>query len=205
MTPGTENIIGQLNALSYGGIWVVSLLSNMIIPVPEEITLLGLGYLAGTGKIDIFILIPLVLSGLLISDTIVYMLSRKGSRFTKRIYEKFFAKTIQGHSQSWFDANIKKIIFFSRFLIQLRFIGPFLAGQKKIPIKQFITYDFLALVIYVPVYILLGKYFHTRVQSIINDINVIRNIVLLVAGVFVSYALFLFIKRLLFSEIEKTN
>lgn len=199
----SADILGQLNALSYGGLWVVSFLSNAIIPVPEEITLLSFGYLAGTGKVDILFLIPIAISGLLTSDIIVYTLSKKGSRLVISIYEKFFAKKIENHSESWFDINLTKIVFFSRFLVQLRFIGPFLAGQKNMPLKKFISYDLLALSLYVPIYILLGKYFHSRVQSIINDVNVLRNIMLLMGGVILTVLLFNISKHLLLSEKTK--
>lgn len=196
----SADVLGQLNALSYGGLWVVSFLSNAIIPVPEEITLLGFGYLAGTGKVDILFLIPIAISGLLTSDIIVYTLSKKGSRLVLSIYERFFAKKIENHSESWFDINLNKIVFFSRFLVQLRFIGPFLAGQKNMPLKKFISFDLLALVLYVPLYIMLGKYFHSRVQSIINDVNVLRNIMLLMGGVIVTVLIFNIVKKSLLTE-----
>ena len=43
MITGPEEAIKQLGALSYGGIWVVSFLANIVIPIPEEIILFDLG------------------------------------------------------------------------------------------------------------------------------------------------------------------
>lgn len=192
------NIITELGALSYAGIWIVGLLSNMIIPVPEEVVLLALGYLAGTGSINIAIVIPLIISGLLLSDVIVYSLAKKGSSFITWIYTKFFSKYLKYKNQDWFDAHMGKIIFFSRFMIQLRFIGPFLAGQKKLPLRTFVKYDLLALVIYVPLYLFLGLFFHSRIKSIIDNVGVIKNSILIIFGILIIFTLFKSIYRYIF-------
>jgi membrane protein DedA with SNARE-associated domain len=185
--------------LSYVGAWFVALISNIVIPVPEEVILLAFGYLAGTGHINVLIIIPIFISGLLISDIVVYRLSRSGSKFINWIYQKFFSKRMLNRSDEWFSAHINKIIFFSRFLIQLRFLGPFIAGQKKIPQKTFIKYDLLALVIYVPMYIFLGLFFQSRVEGIINNVGVIKNIILVIVGILLAIALFKYIYKFLFN------
>jgi membrane protein DedA with SNARE-associated domain len=184
---GGENIINELGTLSYVGIWFTALLSNIVIPVPEEIVLLGLGYLAGTGHINFFVLMPIVMSGLLVSDIGMYLLARKGSRLVTWFYDKFFSKRFMQKNDQWFTDHMNKIIFFSRFLVQLRFIGPFLAGQKKIPFKRFVLYDLAAIIIYVPIYTLLGLFFHSRVQAIIDNVGVVRNIILIAIGLFIVF------------------
>ncbi len=196
----SQNIITELGALSYVGIWVVALLSNIVIPVPEEIVLLALGYLAGTGSANILILIPLVISGLLVSDIVMYLLARKGSRFVTWLYTKFFSKRLTNKNDQWFSDHMDKIIFFSRFLIQLRFVGPFIAGQKKVEPKRFIKYDFAALIIYAPLYMLLGLFFHSRVKAIVGNVGVVRNIVLVIVGFIVAFMLFRYIYSVLFKD-----
>ncbi len=199
----TQQLIGELGALSYGGILIVAFLSNVVIPVPEEIVLLIFGYLAGTGAVNLFIVLPLIIAGLLLSDIVVYTLSKKGSHFIIRIYERFFSKKITPDKNSWIRVHITKVIFISRFLVQLRFIGPFFAGQLGVPLKKYVTYDFLALIVYVPLYVFLGKYFHRRVQLIVEDVHIVKDIVLIIAGVFVVYMIIGTTKRLLFKEGKK--
>jgi membrane protein DedA with SNARE-associated domain len=192
--------IQQLGTLSYVGIWFVSLLSNVIIPFPEEITLLALGYLSGTGHVNILILLPIVISALILSDIIMYSLSKRGSKFITWLYQKFFSKKLISKNDAWFDVHTKKIIFFSRFLMQLRFLGPFLAGQRKTPFKTFIKYDLSALLIYVPLYLFLGLFFHRRVKAIIENANIFRNVILGVLGLFVVYFIFKIIYKKLFYQ-----
>jgi membrane protein DedA with SNARE-associated domain len=202
----SQSIITELGALSYVGIWITALLSNIVIPIPEEVVLLGFGYLAGTGHIDFFILLPLVISGLFVSDIGMYLLAKKGSRIVTWFYEKFFSKHLPQKNDQWFADHMNKIIFFSRFLIQLRFIGPFLAGQKKVPFKRFALYDLAAIIIYVPLYTLLGLFFHSRVQAIIDNIGVVRNIALVVIGLFLVFGLSRrYIRRVLFGKETSTT
>lgn len=192
---GTEDVINQLGALSYGSIWVVSFLSNVVIPIPEEIILLALGYLSGTGAVNGLIVIPLVISALLINDIVIFKLSRRGSKITTHLYTRFFEKRVEKKGELWLNMNIKRIIFFSRFLMQLRFIGPFLAGSRKMPQKDFIITDLFALTLYVPLYVGLGWYFHSRVLLIIKDVGIAKNIILLVLGIVVTLGLIRFIYR----------
>ena len=200
-----QDIINQLGALSYLGTWVVALLSNIVIPVPEEVILLAFGYLAGTGHVHVLIIIPLFISGLFISDMVIYKLSYKGSRIITWIYERFFSKRLRDRGDEWIALHINKIIFFSRFLVQLRFIGPFLAGQRKIGQKTFIKYNLLALLIYVPLYIFLGLFFHSRIKSILDNVGVIRNIILLIIGIALSITVLKYFYRMLLRSLSNRN
>ena len=202
MTLGPEEAIKQLGALSYGGIWVVSFLANIIIPIPEEIILLALGYLSGTGTINGWLVMPIVFSALITNDIILYYLSKRGSKFTNFLYRTFFAKRLEKKGTHWLEMNLGKIVFLSRFLIQLRFIGPFLAGTRKMPIKKFVLYDAAALLIYTPLFIGLGWYFHTRVMSIIKEVGVMKNLILLILGLIVTLLLAKLAYRTIFKKVD---
>ncbi len=190
----TQILIDHLGTLSYVGIFGVALLSNVIIPVPEEIVLLAFGYLAGTGKVNGFILVPIVIAGLLTSDLIMYTLSRRGSRIITFFYNKFFARRLET-KRAWIEANIEKVIFCSRFLLQLRFLGPCIAGQLKVPLGKFIFWELAALVIYVPLLIWLGSYFRNRVEDIISGVGMVHNVILIAVGVLLVIGLSRYLER----------
>ncbi len=190
----TQQLISELGALSYLGIFGVSLLANMVIPVPEEVVLLALGYLAGIGVVNGLVLVPIVIMGLLISDSVIYYLSKKGNKLINGIYNKFFSRRLES-KREWLSLHIEKVIFFSRFLIQLRFLGPFLAGQEKVSWKKFLKYELAALVLYVPLLIWIGFYFRNRVEFIISGVNAIKNAVLIFIGVLLLISLSKFARR----------
>ncbi len=198
----THEFINQLGTLSYVGIFGVSIIANVVIPVPEEVILLALGYLAGTGRVNGIILLPIVILGLLVSDVTMYWLSKKGNRLITFFYNKFFAKRLD-EKRAWLETHIEKVIFFSRFMVQLRFIGPFLAGQAKVSWRKFLTFELAALVIYVPLYIWAGWYFRERVEFIISGVAEVRNIVLIIAGLVILFSLSKLVYRYAFDRPAK--
>jgi membrane-associated protein len=184
----TGELIREIGTYSYFGIWGISIISNVVIPVPEEAVLLVLGYLAGTPNFNGFIIAPIVLSGLLLSDVLMYFFSKRGVRLVNLFYQKVFARRVE-NKREWIETHMNKVIFFSRFLVQLRFLGPFLAGQMLISWRRFILYDFLALIIYVPLYLLIGWYFHNRVELIVDGIGTIRNIIITLVGLAIAISI----------------
>jgi membrane protein DedA with SNARE-associated domain len=173
-------LINQLGNLSYLGIFITAFLSNVFIPIPEEIILLLFGFVSRVSELSLLLSIILITIGLLISDILMYLLSRKNNKLVTYFYKKFFSKILEVKGDRWIVEHIKKVIFFSRFMIQFRFLGPFLAGQKQVSFKTFLLYDFLALLVYINLYIFLGRFFHQKLNLIIDDINIIKNIVLLI-------------------------
>ncbi|MEI8062419.1 MAG: VTT domain-containing protein, partial [bacterium] len=169
----TQTLIQHLGALSYIGIFGVSIIANVIVPVPEEIVLLALGFLVGTGQVNGYAIIGILIAGLFISDISMYYFAKKGFRFVTFFYEKFFAKRLAS-KREWLESHVTEVIFFSRFMVQLRFLGPFLAGQTQTPTKTFVKYNLYALTVYVPFYILVGFYFHNRIEVISSGIGIAR-------------------------------
>lgn len=174
---GTEEIIKQISLLSYGGIWLTAFAANVIVPIPEEGVLLLLGYVAGGPTWNGLIILLIVYTGVIASDILIYSLAKAGNKFVTGAYNKLFATKVEARRE-WIEKNMDKVIFFSRFLIQLRFLGPFLAGHMKVPFKRFITLDALALLLYIPLYLTLGWYFRSRIDFILSGIGVVRNVII---------------------------
>lgn len=199
----TQIIVNQLTALSYLGIFSVSIIANAVVPVPEEVVLLAFGYIIGTGTIHFFAALVLVMLGVIVGDVATFVLSRTNNRLVTFFYNKLFAKLLEKRGDKWVEDNIKKIIFFSRFMIQFRFVGPFLAGQKRVPFKTFLFYDILAVSVYVPLYLLLGWYFHKKLSLIVENVHIAQNIILLVVGILLVASMTRFLYRQLFGKVEE--
>lgn len=170
-------IIASLGGLSYFGVLILAFLSNMFIPVPEEIILVVMGYLSGNGLFLYPLVMGLFVLGLMISDYMLYSLTLRGSRlvrgFIKRLQKRGLLKN-EGYTRR----HIKKIIFFSRFLVYLRFIGPVMSGYLKVDRKTFLTHNFLALVVYVNIFLGLGHHFHKQIEIITEGVARFKNYLL---------------------------
>lgn len=163
-----------LSQISYLGLFILLIAINFL-PLPEELLLLSLGYLTAAGLGNVFLIIAISILSLAISDNILFWLSRKGSRyveyFEKKIMDEKFAKY-----KKLMDEHINKTIFFLRFINTLRLLGPFLAGSKKTAWKKFRIFDLLALMIYVPVLVFLGRFFYDRLTVFIVEMHTLRHV-----------------------------
>ncbi len=182
-------LLDQLGALSYLGVFGVSLLANMALPFPEEITLLALGYLSGTGVFHWILIIPVVMLGLFISDWIVYLLSYKGSRITQSAYNKLFAKRFD-FLNNLEGERLERVIVVVRFLPHIRFLAPFLSGHFKLSFREFVRHEIISLSVYVSFFIFLGYFLGERVRRIIGGVDIFKNII--VGIIFISVAIILF-------------
>lgn len=190
----TNFVIKWVGGLEYSGVFLLALAANMIVPVPEEVVLLISGYLTGVGIFKYHIVVGLFIVGMFISDVVLFYLSRKGGKYIQKLKEKIKTKNLAQDSE-FVVKNIKKIIFISRFLVYIRFIGPVLAGTTKTKWKTFLFYDFIALCVYVPFVLFIGNYFHENISLIINGVARFRNYALFILFIIAIYLLFKYINK----------
>lgn len=170
-------IVDSVGGLSYGGILVLAFLSNVFIPVPEELILVVMGYLSGNGQFMYPLVMTLFILGLMISDYMLYSLAFRGSRLVKRFIKKLEKRGLM-KNEAHTRRHIQKIIFFSRFLVYLRFIGPIMSGYLRVKRKTFLSINFLALVIYVNIFLGLGHHFHKQIETITAGVARFKNYLL---------------------------
>ena len=199
-----QEIINQLSVLSYFGIGLVAFVAKLLVILPEEAVLLALGYMTSDGYHNFFMILPVVLVGTLASDVMLYVLAFRGSKWMNWMHKKVLKNHFED-GQEKLTKNINKIIFFSRFMMQLRILGPFLAGHTKMPFRKFLAIDFLACVIYVPLYLGLGYYFQGRLEAIFSGIGVLRNILVTVVILVAVFFILRFLHSLLFKKYQDKN
>ncbi len=187
-----EMILQTLQGVSYSGIFILALMANMIIPIPEEIVLLVLGYIVSASTLKFWLVLIIVYVGLSISDLVLFTLARRGGKIVAGLHKRMQRFAILQDS-NFIEKHIKKIIFISRFVVQFRFIGPVLAGTSNIPRKTFLIWNSLALLVYVPTVLSLGIYFQNNIEKLIHGAGVFRNYVFLI----VMILLVIFVARMI--------
>lgn len=190
-----ENILNQiLERLSnvsgfeaYLIILGVLFVCGMGVPIPEDITLITAGILAGQGKISFTGALIAGLIGVMIGDTILFLV---GQRFGRRVFKwpmfrRFFTEERIAKAELQIKEHAKKICFTARFMPGLRAAVFLTAGIMKVPFRTFFFQDGFAALISVPIWIYLGFWFAENIDhalKIAKDINAVI-IALLVAGV----------------------
>lgn len=176
---------------SYIGLTLAAVIANLFPGVPEEAFLLGLGIVAGASTANFITTSLFLIMGFLLIDSFVYYLARHGNKVLQTVVTKFIGNDFL-EKKDFLKKHINKIIFGSRFILQLRIIGPCLAGFLKHPYQKFILVDLLALLIYVPMMLGIGYYFKDKIINITTGTSVVGNIIIIVA---ISIILLLLAKR----------
>ena len=199
----TQLFISYIEQFSYLGMFVFIALSGYIIPIPEEILLLLTGYLADLGYLNIYIAGCVAILGVLAGDNILFWLSRlEGSRIVDKLKHKIRKRELQKY-RNLMKRNMGKTIFILRFVVGLRFFSPLIAGSMKVRWKTFQLYNLLAVLIYTPIFIFLGYYFHNQLSLIITRVEIARHLLFFFVLVFAGFFISFFIQRKYAAENSK--
>ena len=191
--------ISLVSQFAYGAIFLLLLCSGYFFPVPEEVILFIVGYMASAGLIKIVPTIIVAILAIIIVDNILFHLAKVGSKFVIRFVNKFFIKGFM-KDKEYVSHHIGRIIFFSRFIPFLRMAGPSISGTLNVPWKKFFPINTFAVIIYVPIIFILG-------YNLDNYFNFLflnpKNLLTLVFAIVVLVIVVLFRKRILnkFSEL----
>lgn len=183
-------VSSQIEGLSYLGTFIAMVLSGHLVPVPEEILLLLIGYASGIGFSNVYVAFAVASFGVIVGDSILFFLSLTGSKYIKRLKNKISRHKLKRY-EGLMKAHAGKTIFLSRFIVTVRFFSPILAGSLGVRWRTFALADFPAAIIYVGVFIFLGYHFNSDIASLITEVKLARHIIFIllisVIGLIFSY------------------
>ena len=184
-----------LEQFSYAGLFLFVVFSGYLIPIPEEILLLLLGYIAGVGLISIYLALAAGILGVLIGDNILFWLSHfQGSKIVHRLKKKIRKHELMKYKHLM-KQHIGKTIFILRFIVGLRFFSPFLAGSLRVKWKVFQIYNLMAVSIYVPILVFLGYHFHNKILLVISSVEIVRHSIFFIFLAVVGYLITVFVRK----------
>ncbi len=181
--------------LAYFYVGLLLFLGSLGLPFPEEIILLSAGYLAGTGVVRLWLMLPYTMGILIISDNVTYYVSRRLGRgfILKWGHYVFFPVHRLEKLEDYYRKHGNKTVFFSRLLIGFRFVGIMVAGITKMPWKKFFGYDLLSIIIYLPIVLGLGYLFCYHLDLVLKDFRLLRHAIFVIVVILI---LVWFIKKL---------
>ncbi len=138
-------IASFISFVGYLGIFILMALESTATPVPSELVMPFAGYLAGTGRFNIFWTIIIGTLGSVCGAAFSYGIGRYwGDAFVKR-FGKFLL--ISQHemkwTEKWFRNNGDKTILISRFIPVIRHLISIPAGAGKMNFAKFLFYTFI--------------------------------------------------------------
>ncbi|HEX5306103.1 MAG TPA: DedA family protein [Dyella sp.] len=154
-----ERLIGIFAEHGYASVFIALLLCGAGVPLPEDITLVAGGVIAGLGYANVHAMVGVTMVGVLLGDASMFLL---GHHFGARILRlRFFAWLLPparyARVQRKFERYGNRMMFVARFLPGMRTAVFITAGAThRVSFLRFLLLDGLAALISVPLWVYLG-------------------------------------------------
>jgi membrane protein DedA with SNARE-associated domain len=167
----TDYLLATFGVYGLPVLFVVLLVGSAGVPLPASLLLVAAGSFVEQGELNLWSVLMLSATGAVLGDQIGYVVGRWGGRrLTLR-----FAKLVGGENrieqtETWLRKREGVGVFLSRWLLTP--LGPVVnltAGATQYSWPRFFLYDVLGEMLWVVLYVLLGKFFSDRVQAL-NDL-----------------------------------
>ena len=193
----TDQLLAALSLYGLPVLFGVIVVAAAGIPLPISLMLVAAGSFVELGEMKLWQVIVVASAAAVLGDQIGYALGRWGGRrITARITKRknFHARIAQAEAfaKRWGSAGI----FFSRWLVTP--LGPWInlsSGTAAYPWASFFLWDLIGEVLWVVLYVMLGKFFSDRVQALVEILgNLAWVIVGLIVAVIIGWRLLRYIR-----------
>ena len=141
----TNFIIHTISALGYPGVALLMAIQTIAIPMPSEVIIPFAGFLASTGRFNLWIIALAGGIGSVVGGSIAYYIGFKGGRPLVEKYGK--AILISEHDLNIADKFFGRFgywaAFFGQLLPVVRSFISFPAGISRVPYKKFVLFTFI--------------------------------------------------------------
>jgi membrane protein DedA with SNARE-associated domain len=154
-----ERLVAIFAQNGYIAVFLALLLCGAGIPIPEDITLVAGGVIAGLGYANVHVMAVVTMAGVLIGDAGMFLLGHHyGEHMLKwRPIALLMPPRRYAKMQEKFERYGNRLMFFARFLPGMRTAVYITAGAtRRVTFMRFLMLDGLAALISVPLWVYLG-------------------------------------------------
>ena len=156
-----ERLITVFAQNGYIAVFLALLLCGAGIPIPEDITLVAGGVIAGLGYANVHIMAAVTMVGVLVGDAGMFLLGHYyGARILQwRPIAWLLPPRRYAQMQEKFERYGNRLMFFARFLPGMRTAVFITAGAThRVTFMRFLMWDGFAALISVPFWVYLGYF-----------------------------------------------
>src|SRR5262245_29773 len=164
----------------YVAIFLVVILGNVGLPVPEESILGVAGYLIWHGKFEFVPVVVVALTAAVLGDNLAYWLGRT---YGRRVLNRWVG--VSSSRLEWMQRFVLRYgmlaVFVARFVAGLRFMAGPLAGSTGLSPIRFFVANLLGAMIYVPIAGAIGYGLGPQIERLrraVGDLAVIGLVIL---------------------------
>ncbi len=158
-----QDFLAHYEMLTYGILVAIIFVETglIIMPLlPGDSLLFAVGLLASsTGKLDIQIIIPLLISAALLGDNVNHFVGKHFSKFVKsREQILFFKHEYLTQTEAFYEKHGGKAVIIARFVPIIRTIAPFVAGAGSMKYSKYIIFCIIGATLWVTSITLTGYF-----------------------------------------------
>jgi membrane protein DedA with SNARE-associated domain len=170
-----QHLPGVLHSLEptlnhYGYLAVVGLilLEDFGVPVPGETVLILAAVYAGTGRLNVFLVLVLGFCGAVIGDNIGFAIGHFGGRRLAERYGRYIFLTPERleKTTTFFERHGGKIIIIARFIEGLRQANGIIAGTTGMHWAKFLVFNAIGAALWVTVWTCIGYFSGSHINTI---------------------------------------
>jgi len=189
-TPGLTHFVSRLG---YIGIIIWFITFDQLTPIPEEISLLIVGYLSAHNIFNPIVAGICCLTGFIAVDTVYFFLSKKGSSFISKKIKT--SSSIMDSYKAKLKHNTFRAVIVLCFIPRMRMFAPILAGSMKLSFRRFLLFDSIALTAFTTIYLLIGIIFNKSLGAVIVKTKWLQDILFFAAIVLVAILLVVWFRK----------
>ena len=179
-----QNFLSVYDTLTYLLVaFVIFVETGLIVMplLPGDSLLFAVGLLAAsTGKLEIQIIIPLLISAALLGDNVNYFVGKNFSRVVKaRERILFFKREYLTQTEAFYEKHGGKAVIIARFVPIVRTIAPFVAGAGSMRYRKYLLFCVLGATLWVTSISLAGYFLGTNEWVKANFEKVVLGIIIL--------------------------
>lgn len=194
-------LINFFTDYGYFAVFFVLIICGFGIPIPEDITLVSGGVIAGLypNEVNVHIMLIVSMLGVLIGDSTIYWLGRiYGVKILRtRLIKKIVTLKRLKMVKEKFAKYGNRVLFVARFLPGLRAPIYMISGiTRRVSFIRFLLIDFFAAIISVPIWVYLGDFGASNLDWLHQQIK---------KGQFAIYILILLLALFLFWKWKRSK
>jgi membrane protein DedA with SNARE-associated domain len=165
-------VTNVIEAFGYPGVAILIALESVILPIPSEVILPLVGFMAGQGRFQLAAVIVAATIGSVVGALILYALgARLGEARVRSLvvrYGRFVGVSGRDldRSEDWFDHHGAAAILVGRLVPVIRSFVSVPAGLRRMPVLRFTIYTTIGSAIWNGVLIFLGWILGDRWQQV---------------------------------------
>ncbi|MFJ4921091.1 DedA family protein [Streptomyces sp. NPDC088725] len=179
-----EPILDHWGYLAVGGLLFVE---DFGVPVPGETVLIAAAVYAGTGQLNIAVVVLIALLAAVAGDNVGYAIGRFGGHRLVARYGRYVLLTPPrvAKAEAFFGRHGGKIVTIARFVDGLRQANGIIAGMSGMGWRRFLGFNVLGAALWVGVWSALGYFAGQHVNTIYPAIQRYELYFLIAAGVLI--------------------